>query len=127
VLLAEDNPTTQHLISLIMGPMGIELTVVDNGRAAIDFLAEQSVDLIFMDCQMPLLDGFETTAHLRAGGLETPIIALTAYALAEDEQQCLAVGMNDFLSKPFRQSELKALLARWLGDGSVPQAAADSA
>jgi signal transduction histidine kinase/ActR/RegA family two-component response regulator len=127
VLLVEDNPTTQQLISILMGQLGIELTIVENGQAAIDFLAEQSVDLIFMDCQMPLLDGFETTAHLRTRGLSTPIVALTAYALAEDEQQCLSVGMNDFLSKPFRQSELKTVLARWLCAGAIPQKAADSA
>ena len=116
VLLAEDNPTTQNLISILLQQMGIELTIVDNGQAVLDFLAKETVDLILMDCQMPQLDGFEATAQLRVQGLSTPIIALTAYARAEDEQQCLAAGMNDFLSKPFRQSELKDVLARWLGD-----------
>ncbi len=116
VLLAEDNPTTQNLISILLGQMGIELTIVDNGQAVLDFLAKETVDLILMDCQMPQLDGFEATSQLRAQGLATPIIALTAYARPEDEQQCLAAGMNDFLSKPFRQSELKDVLARWLGD-----------
>lgn len=64
---------------------------------------------------MPQLDGFEATAQLRAQGLSTPIVALTAFARAEDEQQCFAVGMNDFLSKPFRQAELNDVLARWFG------------
>ncbi len=127
VLLVEDNPTTQQLISILMEQLGIELIIVENGQAAIDFLAEQRVDLIFMDCQMPLLDGFETTSHLRTRGLSTPIVALTAYALAEDEQHCLSVGMNDFLSKPFRQSELRTVLARWLCASAMPQKAADSA
>lgn len=126
VLLAEDNPTTQSLISILLQQMGIELTVVDNGQAAIDFLSHENahVDLILMDCQMPTLDGFEATARLRAQGLSTPIVALTAYARAEDEQQCLAAGMNDFLSKPFRQSELKEVLIRWLGVDALSQAPA---
>ncbi|MCK4510072.1 MAG: response regulator [Desulfuromonadales bacterium] len=121
VLLAEDNPTTQSLISILLQQLGIELMIVDDGQAAIDFLADEKVDLILMDCQMPKLDGFEATAQLRAQGLSTPIVALTAYARAEDEEQCLAAGMNDFLSKPFRQSELKDVLVRWLGADALSQ------
>ncbi len=121
VLLAEDNPTTQSLISILLQQLGIELMIVDDGQAAIDFLADEKVDLILMDCQMPKLDGFETTTQLRAQGLSTPIVALTAYARAEDEEQCLAAGMNDFLSKPFRQSELKDVLVRWLGADALSQ------
>ena len=68
---------------------------------------------------MPILDGFKTTACLRAQGLTTPIVALTAYAREEDEDQCLAAGMNDFLSKPFRQNDLKEVLLRWLGDEAL--------
>jgi signal transduction histidine kinase/ActR/RegA family two-component response regulator len=115
VLLAEDNPTTQNLISIILQQMGVELAIVDNGQAALDFLARETVDLILMDCQMPQMDGYEATAQLRAQGVSIPIVALTAYARAEDEQQCLAAGMSDFLSKPFRQIELKDVLVRWLG------------
>lgn len=115
ILLAEDNPTTQSLISILLEQFGLDLVVVDNGQAAIDYLADEKVDLILMDCQMPLLDGFKTTALLRAQGLTTPIVALTAYARAEDEDQCLDAGMNDFLSKPFRQSDLREVLLRWLG------------
>ena len=95
--------------------MGIDLAIVDNGQAAITYLADEEVDLILMDCQMPILDGFKATAHLRAQGLTTPVVALTAYARAEDEDQCLAAGMNDFLSKPFRQNDLREVLMRWLG------------
>jgi CheY-like chemotaxis protein len=128
VLLAEDNPTTQNLISILLHQMGIVLDIVDNGQAAIDFLAENTVDLVLMDCQMPQMDGFEATAYLRAQGLTTPIVALTAYALAEDERHCLAAGMNDFLSKPFRQAELRDTLVRWLGDDFLLQpSVADSA
>jgi len=115
VLLAEDNPTTQSLISILMQQMGLDLTIVDNGQSAIDYLVDKQVDLILMDCQMPILDGFKATAHLRARGVTTPVVALTAYARAEDEEQCLAAGMNDFLSKPFRQNDLREVLFRWLG------------
>jgi len=124
VLLAEDNPTTQSLISILSQQMGIELTIVNNGQEAVDFLLNEKVDLILMDCQMPLLDGFGATAKLRAQGLLTPVVALTAYARAEDEQQCLAAGMNDFLSKPFRQSELRDVLVRWLGADALSKTSA---
>lgn len=124
VLLAEDNPTTQSLISILLQQMGIELTIVDNGQAAVDSLKSTKVDLILMDCQMPLLDGFGATAQLRALGITTPIVALTAYARAEDEEQCLLAGMDDFLSKPFRQSQLKDVLTRWLGVDALSQSSA---
>ena len=114
ILLAEDNPATQSLISIIMEQMGVDLTIVDNGQAAVEFLEKEVVDLVLMDCQMPQMDGFNATAQLRAKGIETPIVALTAYAREEDAEQCLAAGMNDFLSKPFRQSEMRAILQKWL-------------
>jgi two-component system sensor histidine kinase/response regulator len=115
VLLAEDNSTTQNLISILLQQMGLDLVIVDNGQSAIDYLTENKVDLILMDCQMPVLDGFKATAQLRAQGVMTPVVALTAYAREEDEGKCLDAGMNGLLSKPFRQSDLKEVLLRWLG------------
>ena len=115
ILLAEDNPTTQSLMSILLQQMGLDLVIVDNGQLAIDYLADTKVDLILMDCQMPILDGFKATAQLRGQGVMTPIVALTAYAREEDEGLCLEAGMNGFLSKPFRQSDLKEVLLRWLG------------
>ncbi|MDG5468209.1 ATP-binding protein [Deltaproteobacteria bacterium IMCC39524] len=120
ILLAEDNPTTQSLISILMQQMGLDLVIVDNGQSAIDYLTDKKVDLILMDCQMPVLDGFKATAQLRRQGVMTPIVALTAYAREEDEELCLEAGMNGFLSKPFRQSELKEVLLRWLGAEVLP-------
>jgi len=114
ILLAEDSPATQSLISIIMEQMGFDLTIVDNGQAAVEFLEKEEVDLVLMDCQMPQMDGFKATTQLRAKGIETPVVALTAYAREEDEEQCLAAGMNDFLSKPFRMSEMRAILQKWL-------------
>ncbi len=122
ILLAEDNPTTQSLISILVEQQGFDLTIVDNGQAAVEFLETQQVDLVLMDCQMPKMDGYAATTLLRSRGIQTPIIALTAYARAEDEEECLAAGMNDFLSKPFRQAEMYAILEKWLplnGDGNL--------
>lgn len=116
ILLAEDNPTTQNLVSIIMEQMGLDLTIVDNGQAAVEFLEKEVVDLVLMDCQMPQMDGFEATAQLRTKGIETPVVALTAYAREEDQAKCLAAGMNDFLGKPFRLSEMRAITHKWLAD-----------
>ena len=102
--------------------MGFDLTIVDNGQAAVEFLEKEVVDLVLMDCQMPQMDGFKATAQLRAMGIETPVVALTANPSEENQEQCLAAGMNDFLSKPFRMSEMRAILQKWLTDKpqSVP-------
>jgi len=121
ILLAEDNPTTQSLVSAIMEQMGFDLTIVDNGQAAVEFLEKEVVDLVLMDCQMPQMDGFKATAQLRAMGIETPVVALTANPSEENQEQCLAAGMNDFLSKPFRLSEMRAILQKWFA--GKPQSA----
>jgi CheY-like chemotaxis protein/HPt (histidine-containing phosphotransfer) domain-containing protein len=95
---------------------------VDNGHAAVEAASNGSYDIILMDCQMPLMDGFEASLEIRArkirrrrDGGRVPVIALTANAMAGDRERCLAAGMDDFLSKPFKQSHLRALLERWLG------------
>lgn len=130
VLLVEDNPTTQSLIAILFEPTDYALMIVDNGRAAIDFIRKQPVDLILMDCQMPEMDGFKATRELRAMGVTIPIIALTAYARDEEREQCLAAGMDDFLSKPFRQAEMRSILQKWLPpdarDDGHPQASSSS-
>lgn len=115
VLLVEDSPVTQDLLAILLKNMGVELSIAGNGVDAIALLARESFDLVLMDCQMPQLDGFEATRQLRAQGVKTPIIALTAYTRGEDEQKCLDAGMDDFMGKPFRQSELIEVLRKWLG------------
>ncbi len=114
ILLAEDNPTTQKLISILLRNLNIDIIVVGDGLSALEALRNQDVDLVLMDCQMPLMDGLEATETLRAEGFTLPVVALTAYARHEDEQRCLKAGMNDFLCKPFRQAELTAILGKWL-------------
>ena len=121
VLLVEDNPTTQQLLCILLENAGHRVVVVDNGRKALAYLEKRTVDLVFMDCQMPEMDGFETTRLLRGKGFERPIVALTAHAREEDEERCRASGMDDFLGKPFKKVELQNILNRWLGN----QAAAE--
>jgi signal transduction histidine kinase len=126
ILLAEDNPATQELLSILLRGAGYDLTVVDDGHSALGRAATETFDLIFMDCQMPHLDGLETARRLRTSGVTTPIVALTAHARLEDEARCLAAGMNDFLGKPFRRHELWAVLEKWLPERTDAALAADT-
>lgn len=114
ILLAEDNPTTQMLVRLILEPYDLSLDVAADGIQALAALEKESFDLILMDCQMPAMDGLEVTRRLRRGGSRTPVVALTANLQRSFRETCLQAGMNDFLGKPFRQAELLAMLERWL-------------
>ncbi len=127
VLLAEDNPVNKELAKSMLEDLGCTVVVVDNGRDAFEAIAEAPLDrrqrrydVILMDCQMPVMDGFDATREIRkweAGSDEKvplPIVALTANALAGDRERCLAVGMSDYLSKPFDQEQLARVVKRWL-------------
>jgi signal transduction histidine kinase/HPt (histidine-containing phosphotransfer) domain-containing protein/ActR/RegA family two-component response regulator len=117
VLVAEDNPVNQAVIEAMLGRIGITATIVDNGAAAVELVAQSAFDLVLMDCQMPVMDGYAATAAIRAlpgPQAAVPIIALTANALPADRQHCLDVGMNDYLSKPVGLEPLASCLAQWL-------------
>jgi PAS domain S-box-containing protein len=119
VLVVEDNPVNQTLIVALLRKAGLAATVADNGEAGLERLRERRWDLVLMDCQMPVLDGFEATRRWREheaqhGLPRTPVIALTANAMAGDRERCLAAGMDDYLSKPIDRSALAARLATWL-------------
>lgn len=119
VLLAEDNLVNQEVASVMLQRLGVSMKIANNGQEAADISRDENFDLILMDCQMPVMDGFEATARIRARESElglppTPIIALTANAISGDRENCLARGMDDYLSKPFSQQQLHELLARWL-------------
>jgi signal transduction histidine kinase/CheY-like chemotaxis protein/HPt (histidine-containing phosphotransfer) domain-containing protein len=135
VLLAEDNPVNQDVTLTMLRNIGYQVDVVANGREVLAALSRASYDLVLMDCQMPEMDGFETTRVIRApeaenttesttqrtaGGAQKstpthlPIIALTANAIQGDRERCLAAGMDDYLSKPFTQEQLAAALQPWL-------------
>ena len=119
ILLAEDNLTNQKLIKHVLGKLGTDVTVADDGNQVVDAYSSNPTawDLILMDCQMPEKDGFAATAEIRAreegADARTPIIALTANAMVGDRERCLAAGMDDYLTKPLLTEELRAVLARW--------------
>ena len=97
--------------------LGLHADVAGNGVEALDAIDRLPYDLILMDCQMPVMDGFEATRRLRqthADGPRIPVIAMTANAIRGDRELCLDAGMDDYLPKPVRSSELKAMLRRWL-------------
>ncbi len=117
VLLAEDNPVNQEVARAMLERAGCRVTIAVNGRAAVEQWLAQPFELVLMDCQMPELDGFEATREMRtqeAGRVRVPIIALTANAMADDRERCLAAGMDDYLPKPFKRSDLMAVLQRWI-------------
>ncbi|MBE0618401.1 MAG: response regulator, partial [Proteobacteria bacterium] len=116
LLLAEDNPVNRRLVEALLAKEGWSVRSVGTGREAVDAWREESFDRILMDVQMPDLDGFAATREIRAaesrGSLpRTPIVALTAHALAGDRERCLAAGMDGYLAKPLRREELRAALA----------------
>jgi CheY-like chemotaxis protein len=114
VLVAEDNPTNQKLVSALLDQRGHRVTMVNNGRHAVERAAQESFDLILMDVQMPEMSGLEATAAIRASergtGRHIPIVALTARAMAGDREQCLAAGMDAYAAKPVRAEELFAAI-----------------
>ncbi len=116
VLLAEDNAVNQLIFQKMLLRLGYLVRTANQGQEALAILRSEKVDLILMDCQMPALDGYQTTRELRSWGghfAELPVIAITASAMEEDRQRCMAAGMNDFLSKPVILTALAATLSRW--------------
>ncbi len=121
ILLAEDTPTNQQVARIMLERMGCEVRVVNDGEEALSVLEQEQYDLVFMDCQMPEMDGFTATRiirrnHMRArSGEHLPIIAMTAGVMIDDREACLSAGMDDFVAKPFRQADLDKMLRRWFG------------
>lgn len=119
VLVAEDNGTNQEVAAAILRRLGVQVNIVANGAEAIAALGAADYDLVLMDCEMPVMDGYAATAKIRGGGTaardaKIPIIALTADAISGDRERCLAVGMNDYVSKPVEPRHLAEVLAKWL-------------
>ena len=116
VLLAEDGPDNQRLISHLLGGMGATVETVENGQEAVDRILGEGmpVDLVLMDMQMPLMDGWEATRRLRNAGSEIPVLALTANAMPGDRQACLKAGCDEYLAKPVRRDALAGAIAEIL-------------
>lgn len=118
ILVAEDNPVNQQFAKALLKKLNYDADIVANGELAVQALDQKHYDLILMDCQMPVLDGYEATKKIRNHTNDSikdiPIIAMTANALTGDRDKCLQSGMSDYLSKPVRPNDLSAMLAKWL-------------
>ena len=120
ILVVDDNLVNQHVIVAMLKRFGCAPEVAGNGRLAVDAVARTAYDVVLMDCQMPMLDGYAATREIRAreaaqqSSRHTCVIALTAEALQGERERCLAAGMDDYLSKPLRPPQLAAALRRWL-------------
>ncbi|MGN4051310.1 response regulator [Pseudomonas sp. SM4] len=116
VLLVEDNPVNQLVAKGMLGKLGCDVVVAAHGAEALDQLEFHPFDLVLMDCNMPVMDGYEASRQIRQSGRwpNLPIVALTANAMSEERERCRAAGMSDYLAKPFRREELAALLDLWI-------------
>jgi CheY-like chemotaxis protein/HPt (histidine-containing phosphotransfer) domain-containing protein len=126
ILLVEDNPVNQSVAAGMLEALGHRVDMAADGREGLRAASRGGYDVILMDCQMPVMDGFESTREIRRleqsrpEPLHVPVIALTAAAFAKDRERCLAAGMDDYLAKPFELKELARVLARWL-PGNQPE------
>ncbi len=121
VLVVEDNPINQRVAACLLAKIGYAADIASGGKEALSSLQSRSYDAILMDCMMPEMDGYETTARIRRlsdQGSTTPIIALTANALEGDRDRCIAAGMDDYIAKPVRSQVLAKVLGRWIGHKS---------
>jgi CheY-like chemotaxis protein len=119
VLVVEDNAINQKVAQGLLQKFGVQVDYAVNGEEALNSLENLPFDLVFMDCQMPVMDGYEATQKIRHSQSEVlnrdiPIIAMTANSMEGDREKCLAAGMNDFISKPINPNKLQEVLKRWL-------------
>ena len=119
VLIVEDNKINQLVAKTMFENLGLNIEIAEDGQEALDCFNRKKYDLIFMDCRMPVMDGYEASSAIRSlekskDGSRIPIVALTANAMASDSEKCLAAGMDDFLTKPFSSAQLEKMLFKWL-------------
>jgi CheY-like chemotaxis protein/HPt (histidine-containing phosphotransfer) domain-containing protein len=116
ILFAEDGIDNQRLISTYLRKAGADVTIAPNGKVAVDLMCKEKFDLVLMDMQMPVLDGYGAASKLREMGCKHPIIALTAHAMAEDRGKCIAAGCTDYLTKPIERERLLTTVASYLSN-----------
>ena len=120
VLLVEDNELNQQVATMTLSHFGLKVEVANNGKEAVEMLATEAFDIVLMDVQMPIMDGYEASRTIRNElHLEVPIIALTANALKGESDKCLSAGMNDFITKPFDEGTMLKTMAKWLKSKSL--------
>jgi PAS domain S-box-containing protein len=129
ILLVEDGRDNQRLLRMQLGDAGAAVVSAENGQIGVDLATTQPFDLILMDMQMPVMDGYTATTELRRRGVKIPIIALTAYAMAEDRDKCLASGCSDYLTKPVDEEKLLTMVNHGLGNDAsrMPNQIAEAA
>jgi len=114
ILVAEDHPVNQMLFKTILENIGHEVDIAGNGLEAVEAVKSSNYDIIFMDVQMPEMNGYEATIEIRELGIKTPIIAVTASAIKGEKEKCISVGMTDFLTKPFKKKDILPVLGKWI-------------
>jgi CheY-like chemotaxis protein len=116
LLLAEDEPVNQEVATMILEEAGLDVTVANNDREALDWARRSNFDLVLMDMQMPEMDGPEACRQIRRlpGWTKRPILAMTANAFAEDRQRCFEAGLDDFITKPVAPEHLFEIVLHWL-------------
>ena len=114
ILVAEDNLPNQKLIQILLQKMGLDVTVVEDGQAAVEKALSETYDLILMDMQMPILDGYEATRQLREKSYSVPIIAVTANAMVCDEKKCLEAGCEGYIPTPIDRQRLTEILSKYI-------------
>jgi CheY-like chemotaxis protein len=126
LLLVEDNQVNQLVASSLLKKLGHRVDHAENGQRALEALQKRRYDLVLMDCQMPVMDGYEATRAIRRNPewQTLPIIAVTANVMQGDREDCLEAGMNDYITKPYKRDELRAVIDRWAP--SAPESQADS-
>jgi signal transduction histidine kinase/CheY-like chemotaxis protein len=119
ILVVEDHPANQYVAQSLLESLDCTVRIAGTGAEALELLGTETFDLVFMDCQMPAMDGYETTRRMRAVlHRYIPVVAITANAMVDDKQRCLDAGMDDFLPKPFTKSALSDVLCKWLVPGA---------
>ena len=130
ILLVEDNHINQMVASQMMEKLGHNVSCANDGAQALDKLEKEEFDLIFMDCQMPVMDGYQAAGKIKERRQEgsmkdTPVIAFTAHAMQGDKQKCIDAGMDGYISKPVDEDQLKSVIAQWTGAGQGGEASSD--
>lgn len=123
VLLVDDNSVNQRVAKAFLAKLGLEVDIAENGLEALEAISRKEYRLVFMDCQMPVMDGFEATRRIRAQEKDArrlPIVALTANVMDGDKERCLASGMDDYLPKPVRKELLREMVDRWMPTSARP-------
>lgn len=116
VLVVDDIRMNQVIVTQMLKKLDITPDLKNNGLEALDAVKEKDYELIFMDCRMPEMDGYEATVHLRENGFHRPIIALTAGTTLEERQKCVESGMDDILTKPYTAADIEQMMCKWLDE-----------